>query len=78
MVPVALIHLMCCSLELEMRGVWPLATEAHDQDELFYLLAVYCHAFMCFRNVPSTVFLIKVPAKKKPGKSDIIESMSLS
>lgn len=28
---------------------------------------------MCFRNVRGTVFPIKVPTAKKPGKSDIIE-----
>lgn len=60
-----------------MSDVWPLAAEAHsNQDKLFYLLATYFHIFTCFRNVGSTVFLINAPVKKKPGKSDIIELVS--
>lgn len=32
--------------------------------------------FTCGGNVRNTVFLIQVPVKKKPGKSNIIELMS--
>lgn len=54
-----------------------LASEAcSGQGTLVYVLATCFPLFTCGRNVRSTMFLTKVPVKKKPVKSNIMELMS--
>lgn len=59
---------------MEKSDLWPLATEALNR--INYLFAMYFHICTCFRDVRNTVFPIKVPTKKIPGKLDMIELIS--